>query len=353
MIYNGTEDSHGTHGAGTIVAMRGNKEGIAGIVGNSTVKIMVIKALGGKEGSGLTEAIVKAIQYAEANGADICNLSFGTGTDDASLRSTIEDSNMLFIAAAGNGDHWTGKGVNDDQRPIYPAAYDFDNIISVANLNYNGKLHYSSNYGNKSVDIAAPGSYILSTTPNNTYSYMSGTSMAAPMVTGVAAMIYSHYNDVTLTKVKEMILKSAKPLDALNGYITTGGMLDAYAALTYDDIKASTSSVNISMDESNSQELTAQVESAPHMSATITYSKLDEKILVLDVQDLDDDLKEVYIGSGILNVEDFDDLTLYTKVNMDENHQALFRIVYGGTYTFYAVDHSNHASVYSIKLTAE
>ena len=91
-----------------------------------------------------------------------------------------------------------------------------------------------SNYGKVSVDLAAPGSYILSTTPNNTYSYMTGTSMAAPMVTGVAALLYSQYKDITPSEIRDILLASVRPLESLEGLVATGGMLDAYAALTYD-----------------------------------------------------------------------------------------------------------------------
>ena len=101
----------------------------------------------------------------------------------------------------------------------------------MANLNYDGSLHYGSNYGVVSVDLAAPGSYILSATPENGYSYMTGTSMAAPMVTAAAAMVYSYDSEITLPEVKEILLASARPLDSLAGVTATGGMLDLGAAM--------------------------------------------------------------------------------------------------------------------------
>jgi len=109
----------------------------------------------------------------------------------------MKSSEVLFVVAAGNG------GTDSDTTGTYPAAYDLDHIISVANLQCDGTLHDSSNYGAASVDIAAPGSYILSTTTEDTYSYMTGTSMAAPMVTAVAAMVYSYYDDISLSDVKQ------------------------------------------------------------------------------------------------------------------------------------------------------
>lgn len=202
--------------------------GIAGIVQSDHVKIMVLKALGGSNGSGTTDSIIRAIQYAEANGASICNLSLGSSTNDRALYQAIAGSSMLFVVAAGND------GADTDVSLGYPASYGLDNIISVANLNYDGALHDSSNCGAVSVDLAAPGSYILSITPGNGYSYMTGTSMAAPMVTAAAAMVYSYYADITLADVKEILLSSVKTLDTLDGAVATGGMLDLGAAMTYD-----------------------------------------------------------------------------------------------------------------------
>ena len=121
-----------------------------------------------------------------------------------------------------------------DLSPTYPASYNLDNILSVANLCYDGVLHHTSNYGAASVDLAAPGTHILSTTPGNRYSYMTGTSRAAPMVTAAAAMIYTQFDGITLADVKEILLASFKPLASLTGLVSTGGMLDIGAALAYD-----------------------------------------------------------------------------------------------------------------------
>ena len=237
------EDSHGTHGAGTIAASN-NEIGTVGIASNSDVKIMSVKALGGDEGYGTTESVVQGIQYAEENGAQICNLSLGSDEDDTALRSIIENSSMLFTIAAGNGDYYTGRAINTDNIPTYPASYDFDNIITVANLQCNGELHSTSNYGATSVDLAAPGSYIYSTSTgdgtsnsnssipaSSSYEYMSGTSMAAPMVAGVAAMLYSCYDDLSLQDIKNIIMNSVTPLESLSGKCVSQGTLNAYAAV--------------------------------------------------------------------------------------------------------------------------
>ncbi len=230
-LYSGTEDSHGTHTAGTIAAARGSG-GVAGITDNQFIKLMSLKALGGPLGIGSSDSVIRAIQYAEANGASICNLSLGTSAYSDELAETIKNSNMLFVIASGNGDS-RGQGYDTDENPVYPASLPYDNVISVASLLFDGNLAASSNFGAASVDLAAPGSYILSTAPGGGYAFMSGTSMAAPMVTGTAAMVYSYRNDLTLADVKTALLATARPLNSLAGKTVSGGMLDAYQALNY------------------------------------------------------------------------------------------------------------------------
>lgn len=345
-VYAGSEDNHGTHGAGTIAANR-NSIGVAGIAGNSTVKVMSLKALGGSEGSGTTESIIEAIKYAEANGATICNLSFGTSYNDSALKAAIEESNMLFIAAAGNGNSWTGTGQNADQNPVYPAAYDLDNIIAVANLQCDGTLHSSSNYGVQTVDLAAPGSNILSTTSENGYSYMTGTSMAAPMVTGAAALLYSQYEDITLSQVKDVILASVSPLDSLSKVVKTGGMLDAYAALTYDY----TAFKAVTWGNESASENT--------IDATVPVITAEKKIvnnktyLVVTVTDNGDNLKAARYLVGTYQAEDFASGTYGRKVSLNTEGSVTYRIVQGGTFTFYAVDDAGNETIKTITITVK
>lgn len=228
-IYTGNDDNHGTHSAGTIAAAK-NDKGVLGIADPEYVKVMVIKVLGTATGVGTPESVVKAIQYAEANGASICNLSFGTEKYSQELYETMKNSNMLFVVAAGNGDK-SGKGYDIDSRPVYPASFELDNIISVASMRMDGKLDSASNYGRMSVDLAAPGHYILSTIVENGYGYMTGTSMATPMVSGTAAMLYSYEPQISLSEVKHRIVNSVRKMGSLNGKTASGGMLDVYAAL--------------------------------------------------------------------------------------------------------------------------
>ena len=224
VLYTPGDDDHGTHCFGTMGAAC-NSVGIAGICGyTNNIKIMVLKAFSGSTNTGKTSDIIRAIQYAEANGAAIVNLSIGVESYNAPLYDAIKASRMLFIAAAGN------RGADSADKPLYPASYDLDNIISVANLDRDGTLHASSNFG-ASVDIAAPGTSIIGYGGEGQMYYMTGTSMAAPMVTAAAALVYSCCTKLSLAQVRDVLLSSARPLSALAGKVTTGGMLDVAAAL--------------------------------------------------------------------------------------------------------------------------
>ena len=230
-IYTGKEDTHGTHAAGTIAATR-KGTGIAGIADNQYVKLMVLKALGTEFGVGEEEDVINAIRYAEANGAEICNLSFGTTHYYPELEKVMRESKMLFVVAAGNGDE-DGNGIDIDANPDYPSCFGLDNVISVANLIFDGNLEQTSNYGVNNVDIAAPGTYIVSTTADNSYGFMTGTSMAAPMVTGAAAFLYSYRTDIALADVRRILMETARKLPGLEGKIQCGGVVNVYSAINY------------------------------------------------------------------------------------------------------------------------
>lgn len=227
------EDAHGTHVAGIIAAAM-NGSGTAGIASNTNVELMCLKALGDTDGNGSTESIVKAIQYAEEKGAAICNMSLGISESDipfyyqdydAAMKTAIKNSSMLFVAAAGN------EAVNTDSNAVYPSSYDFDNIISVGFIDCDGSLDSYSNYGKTTVDLAAPGGYIYSTIPDGEYGYMTGSSMAAPMVTAACAMGYAYAQNPDVLAVRERILANVTVLDSLKGKTSTGGMLNVFDAV--------------------------------------------------------------------------------------------------------------------------
>jgi len=217
-------DNHGTHVAGIIAAVANNNIGIAGIASDIDIKIMSLKVNGGKDGSGSMEDAVAAIKYAEKMGATICNISWGALGYTNELKNAIKQSNMLFVAAAGNFSD------DNDKKPVYPASFQFDNMISVTAVNAQGELGHKANYGLGTVDVAAPGINIYSTIVGG-YGYMSGTSMAAPQVTAIAALLYSSHDYIEASEAKDIILNSVKTLPELKGLIKNAGIPDAYQLL--------------------------------------------------------------------------------------------------------------------------
>lgn len=217
VVYEDAEtDKHGTHIAGIIAGAK-NGIGIEGIA--KKINIMPLKIL--DDDGGTVFHAIKAIEYAEENGAQIANCSWGNNHNSQFLYDAIKQSNMLFVCAAGND------GDNFSEVKTYPAAYDLDNIISVAAMNRNGEISEFSNYG-EGVDIAAPGEDIYSTLPEGKYGYMSGTSMAAPFVTGVAALVKSEALDSSPAKIKKYITKGGIEVAEFNGKVDCGSYLNAF-----------------------------------------------------------------------------------------------------------------------------
>ena len=335
-IYNGSEDSHGTHGAGTIRASSGNGVGISGMIPGDRVKLMPVKALGGGDGEGNTAALIKAIRYAEDNGASICNLSLTSPANDQALYCAIRDSSMLFVAAAGND----GKDI--DRTPVYPASYELDNVISAANISCGGELHESSNYGVGSVDLAAPGSYILSTTPGNTYSYMTGTSMATPMVSAAAAMLCSQFPDATLADVKDILLSSVQKLDSLTGLTATGGMLDLGAAMA----SGAAAQKGRTWTE---PDLAAYTDSPPILSLSL-FQWRGQQYLTVQVQDPDGDFRSTAYAAGTYTAANFQGGAAGTPLPLNAWGAATLLVRNGGPYTFYAVDLAGNETVRTVDL---
>ncbi|MFO8148620.1 MAG: S8 family peptidase [Gillisia sp.] len=204
---------HGTHVAGTIAAKRNNNIGINGVANNA--KIMVLRAV--PDGDEYDKDIALAIRYAVDNGAKIINTSFGKyfspnpeWVNDAIIYAAEND--VLIVNASGNEglDLETKRVYPNDQHPDAPNEIS-NNVLSIGALNYeygSGLIAGFSNYGKTNVDVFAPGVKIWSTTPNNTYEYLQGTSMAAPAVSGVAAVIRSFYPKLTANQVKMIIMNS-------------------------------------------------------------------------------------------------------------------------------------------------
>jgi len=240
-VYDVTDkESHGTHTAGTIAAVGNNEIGVVGVAWKANVKIMALKFLG--PGGGYDSDAIKAFNYAAEMGATLTSNSWGGGGYGKALREAIEASGMLAICAAGNS------ASDNDAVPHYPSSYVSENIIAVAASDWNDEMASFSCWGEESVDIAAPGHWILSTYPNKAdyslsgYAWAGGTSMATPHVAGVAALLAAARPDVpqyagaegwqegTVT-IKDMILNSSDVRPAFVGKVLTGGRLNAYNAL--------------------------------------------------------------------------------------------------------------------------
>lgn len=224
------QNGHGTHCAGIIGAEGNNSLGIAGI--NWNTKIMPLKFLG-RGGFGSTKNAIESINYAidrKKAGVNIrvINASWGSTQYSKALEDAIRaagEQGILFVAAAGNN------GTDNDRSPHYPSNYDLPNVISVAALDRNDTLASFSNYGVKTVHIAAPGKDILSTWLNDGYREASGTSMATPQVAGVAALIVSQNTDIDVQTLRKKLLNSVDKLDVLDGKVENGGRTNAAKAL--------------------------------------------------------------------------------------------------------------------------
>jgi subtilisin family serine protease len=218
------EIGHGTHVAGVIGAVSDNGKGVAGI--NWDAQLMGIK-IAETERVSLLGAIT-GVLYAAENGARIANHSWGGPLDNPILKDVMASSPLLHVCAAGNGQK------DSDVNPSYPAAYDMPNIISVGASTRKDSRLFFSNWGKTSVDLFAPGAMVYSTTPVHTYKEMSGTSMAAPHVSGVAALIASAYPEASNQEIKDRIIYSADHIEDLRDKSVGGGRLNAFRALEND-----------------------------------------------------------------------------------------------------------------------
>lgn len=211
-------DGHGTHVAGTIGAVGDNHIGITGICWH--VKVVAMKF-----GLDIASAIA-SINFANQFRIPILNASWGGRAYSRSLKYAIDHYDGLFVAAAGND------GTNNDRDPVFPASYDSDNIISVAASRPDDSLAAFSNFGVRSVHLAAPGTNILSLGLYSDYSPLNGTSMAAPHVAGAAALLKAYMPGISTRSIKNIILGSAVRRPVLANRVATGGMLNVNAMFT-------------------------------------------------------------------------------------------------------------------------
>ena len=233
-VFDGVNDDHGTHVAGTIGGVGGNGKGVAGMCWS--VRLLDTKFLGSRGGT--TANAIKAVDYFTnlktrvSNRVNIIatNNSWGGGGFSQGLQDAIERANaanILFIAAAGND------GANTETSTSYPSGYSNANIIAVASINSSGSLSSWSNYAATKVDLGAPGEGIYSSVPVSVkrnavsgYASYSGTSMATPHVTGAAALYASTHPGATAAQIKAAILGATTPTASLSGKCVTGGRLN-------------------------------------------------------------------------------------------------------------------------------
>lgn len=218
------EAGHGTHVAGTIAATADDGNPAVGVVPDA--KLMSLKFLDG-EGAGNVGDAISAIDYAIEKGASVINASWGGPDYSAALEDAIAragDAGIVFVTAAGND------GSDNDDMPIYPAALNLPNVVSVAAMEQSGRLADFSNYGPNTVDVAAPGVDVYSTVGDG-YEAWSGTSMASPFVAGVAALLKSAAPGIGAAQTADAILAGARDLQTLSGKVSSGGYTDAVGAL--------------------------------------------------------------------------------------------------------------------------
>lgn len=230
--FDDSDSGHGTHTSGTVGAVGNNSTGVVGV--NWTVRVMGLKFLD-SGGSGTTADAISAIDWAvnaKIAGVNVRVLSnsWGGGAFDQALLDEINrasNNGILFVASAGND------GLNNDTTPHYPSSYNTPNMVAVAATDNRDQLATFSNFGAKSVHLGAPGVDVLSTTPSNTYTFLSGTSMSAPHVSGAAALILSApaFSNLTMSQLKTQILNTVDPISSLAGKTVTGGRLNAARAV--------------------------------------------------------------------------------------------------------------------------
>lgn len=219
------DHGHGSHCSGTIGGMGNNGVGVAGV--NWEVTLLPVKFLDAS-GSGSLQGAIESINYARMMKANIMSNSWGGGGFSQTLMDAIvatRDAGIIFVAAAGNESN------NNDASPTYPATYEVENIISVAATDNKDGIASFSNYGTRSVHVAAPGVRVFSTVKDGGYDTYSGTSMATPHVSGIAALLLSVNPTWTFSEIKARLIATSDPVAALRKKVMAKGRVNTFNAL--------------------------------------------------------------------------------------------------------------------------
>ena len=221
------DNDHGTHVAGIIGAAANDGYPHVGVAWQ--VRLMACKFLAA-DGFGTSDDAITCIDFAVRNGARVINASWAGGTFERAMFDALaaaRRAGVLLVAAAGNDFS------DNDRTPVYPASYALDNVIAVAAMDRQDLLAPFSNYGRSSVHLGAPGESIFSciAQSDNGYDTFSGTSMAAPFVSGVAALILAKFPDASIPELRERLLSTVVPVPALADKTVSGGRVNAYRAL--------------------------------------------------------------------------------------------------------------------------
>jgi RHS repeat-associated protein len=219
------EQGHGTAVAGIIAAEGNNSLGVTGVMWRAS--LMSLRVLD-NTGTGDIADAVEAIDYAVAHGAHVINLSWGTNGESMALKDAIERAirrNVVVVCSAGNG------GRDLDANPYYPASFNLKYLISVAASNNSDQLAGWSNWGARTLTVAAPGTDILTTQSGGGYWTVTGTSAAAPIVTGIAGLLRTMRPHGSVSVITKSIADSVRQTTSLTGKVSTGGVANAAGAV--------------------------------------------------------------------------------------------------------------------------
>lgn len=325
-------DEHGTHMAGIIAA--NGQNGVYGVAPN--VKIMPLKVM--ENDSGYTSDIIEAISYAEANGAKIVNCSFAGLDYNPALEDAISKSDMLFVTAAGNF------ATSTDNLVAFPACYDCKNIISVGASDNTGSIAALSSHGDL-VNVYAPGTGIYSTLPDEQYDFKDGTSCSAAYVSGIAALLYSEYPELTAEQAKEAICTKPNG-DEMQILSNSETQLDAKAILQFDldhAISSFRDFIPLDSDNSNKQNaycfsfteengIKCKIDMSGEFAGRLTISaaiKSDEDTTVFQ-----SDISDSNTVIAVNNIEDNTEYNFVLTVNNEVYNGKLMRCLSDDNYYY-------------------